>query len=221
LSFNGIQTPSHQIFHNVEDIPNSKLLDEFPLIVKPSREDASVGIENSSVVYTIDALKKQISKIIREYKQPVLVEQFIEGRELNVAILGNEEPIVLPISEIDFSLLPKNFPKIVTYKAKWVEDSVEYKGTNGKCPADLPLKIQDNVKSIAMRAFSIMNCRDYARVDIRLTSNGTPYVLEINPNPDISIDSGFARSARTFGLEYPQMICKITEVALKRAKVVQ
>jgi D-alanine-D-alanine ligase len=144
------------------------------------------------------------------------VEEYIEGRELNVAIIGNERPTILPISEIDFSKLPPNYPKIVTYNAKWVEGTAEYLGTVGTCPAKLPPEVEERVRDISLQAYKLMEIRDYARVDIRLDASNTPYVLEVNPNPDISRDTGFARSARAAGMTFEDMIAKIIETALER-----
>jgi len=107
-------------------------------------------------------------------------------------------------------------PKIVTFKAKWVENSPEYIGTVGICPADLPEGVEEKVKKLALRAYKEMGCQDYARVDIRLTKDFKPYVLEVNPNPDISDGAGFSRSARAAGLEYADLIVRILEVALER-----
>jgi D-alanine-D-alanine ligase len=130
--------------------------------------------------------------------------------------LGNKRPIVLPVSEIDFSRLPEDLPKIVTYRAKWVQNSVEYAGTVGVCPAPLDAEVERSVKEVALKAYRIMGCRDYARIDLRLPKNNVPYVIEVNPNPDISDDAGFARSARTYGLTFEETITKIVDYALER-----
>jgi D-alanine-D-alanine ligase len=125
---------------------------------------------------------------------------------------------VLPISEIDFTKLPSGYPKIVTYNAKWVKDSPEFDGTVGTCPAQLDPAVEQQVREIALRAYQLMEIRDYARVDLRLDASNMPYVLEVNPNPDISCDAGFARSARTAGMEFDDMIAKIVETALERSR---
>ncbi|HTY36994.1 MAG TPA: ATP-grasp domain-containing protein, partial [Bacteroidota bacterium] len=186
------------------------------VIVKPSLEDASVGIDNGSIVDSFQALKKRVRFIFQNFDQPALVDEYIEGRELNVAIIGNRRPIVLPISEIDFSGLPDNLPHIVTYAAKWMEGTDEYKGTVGVCPAQLPADIERQAKDVALQAYRVMGCRDYARVDMRLDKNNNLYVIEVNPNPDISDDAGFARSARAYGFSFDEIINKIVEYALER-----
>lgn len=218
LTYHGIKTPKFQVFKFPEKIiPREDM--KYPLIVKPAREDASVGISDESVVYNMADMKKRVRYIFQEFEQPALVEEYIEGRELNVAIIGNRKPVVLPISEIDFSGLTKDMHKIVSYDAKWMHGTVAYEGTKGVCPAKLPPETEAKMKDIALRCFRIIGCRDYARVDFRLNkSNGEPYVLEVNPNPDISDDAGFARSARTFGLTFAETVGKIVESALERSQ---
>jgi D-alanine-D-alanine ligase len=215
LTANGIRTPQHQVFKMMDKITLKEGM-EFPLIVKPAREDASVGISEKSVVYSLAELRRQVRYIWGEFEQPALVEQFIDGRELNVAIVGNRKPLALPISEIDFSGLDAGMHKIVSYAAKWLNGTVEYEGTKGVCPAQLPAAIETELKQTALKCYELIGCRDYARVDFRLSPDGIPYVLEVNPNPDISDDAGFARSARAYGFTFPQIIGKIVESALER-----
>lgn len=218
LSIHGIPTARHTMYKSAEGVNLDDLSLRFPLIVKPSREDASIGIENSSVVQDIESLRQRIAFVVKTYNQPALVEEYIEGRELNIAIIGNDHPLVLPISEIDFSKLPSGYPKIVSYNAKWVEGTAEYVGTVGMCPARLPADVEHRVREIALRSYHLMEIRDYARVDIRLDASNQPFVLEVNPNPDISRDTGFARSARTAGWTFEEMIVKIVETALERSR---
>jgi D-alanine-D-alanine ligase len=218
LTAHGIRTPRSQVF-----LPTGKLTVDpgmkFPLFVKPAGEDASVGISDESVVYSPSELRKQIRYIFEEFQQPALVEQYIDGRELNVAILGNKPPVAMPISEIDFSGLTAGMHKIVSYEAKWMHGTVAYEGTRGICPAVLPAAVEARVRGIALRCFELIGCRDYARVDFRLSKDNVPYVLEVNPNPDISDDAGFARSARAHGLTFSETIGRIVEAALQRCQV--
>ncbi|MBI4534851.1 MAG: ATP-grasp domain-containing protein [Ignavibacteriae bacterium] len=217
LGFHGIRTPNFQVFHASDRIVLKEGLD-FPLIVKPSREDASVGIDDRSVVYNLIELRRRVRYIFQEFEQPALVEQYIDGREFNVGILGNKKPVVLPISEIDFSGLTDDMHKIVSYDAKWMHGTIAYDGTKGVCPAKIPSEQESMLKDIALQCYRIIGCRDYARVDFRLTTDGVPYVLEVNPNPDISDDAGFARSARVHGLAFHQIVGKIVEIALERCQ---
>jgi D-alanine-D-alanine ligase len=217
LSYHGIRTPKFQVFGLLDKVILQPEM-TFPVIVKPAREDASVGIEDKSVVYILNDLKKRVRFIHQEFDQPALVEQYIDGRELNAAVIGNSRPFVLPISEIDFSGLTDSMHKIVTYAAKWLQGTIEYDGTKGVCPAPLSPDVEALVKETALRCYQLLGCRDYARVDFRLTENGELYVLEVNPNPDISDDAGFARSARAYGFTFPQLVSKIVESALERSK---
>lgn len=215
LKANNIKIPNWRIYKT----PNALLYDseiEFPVIVKPSKEDASVGISEESVVYDDVQLKKRVEFMYETFNQPILVEEYIEGREINSAILGDKEKVALPLSEIDFSTLPEDLPKIVTYDGKWIKDSVYYSATIPVCPANLEEKKAQEIKEISLRVANIFNLRDYARVDLRLSKNGTPYVIEVNPNPDISKDAGFPRAAKAFGLEYDQMLDTIIKYALER-----
>ncbi len=215
LLLNGLPTPRFQLFKS----PVKISLDEsmrFPLIVKPSREDASIGIEPSSIVSNGNELRKRVRHIIEQFDQPALVEEYIDGRELNVGILGNRKPIVFPISEIDMSTLPKEYPRIITYNAKWMKGTAEYEHTKGVCPALLPPQLEADIKEMALYAYRLLGCRDYARIDFRLSKDHQPFILEINPNPDISDEAGFARSARAFGLSFDDLAGRIVECALER-----
>lgn len=191
---------------------------KYPVIIKPAFEDASVGIENSAIVTNSRELKNRIEYIINDFKQPALCEEFIDGRELNVAIFGDEKPTALPISEIDFSQMPEHLYNIVSYQAKWDPFHEAYHKTIPICPAKLPKKIEIQAKEIALRAFKIMGVRDYARVDMRLSNDNQLYVLEVNPNPDLTEGAGFMRSAQAAGYSYVRTLSKIIMFAYKRGK---
>ncbi|MCJ7761509.1 ATP-grasp domain-containing protein, partial [Candidatus Bathyarchaeota archaeon] len=208
----GISTPKYQVLSRFEDWSDGI---GYPLFVKPLSEDASLGITRESFVKDRTELRKQVEYIIECYRQPALVEKYIDGRELNIAILGNAEPLVLPISEIIFEFSDE--PKIVNYHAKWVKDSEEYKKTIPMCPVKLKAQVRIKVEWAALQSFATLHCRDYARIDIRLKGE-TPYVLEVNPNPDISPDAGFARSLKAAGIPYEEFIKQIICFALKRKR---
>jgi D-alanine-D-alanine ligase len=190
----------------------------YPLIAKPVFEDGSLGIDNYAYATNPQDLHWQVRRIHRLYRQPALAEEYIEGRELNVSIIGNEKLEVLPISEIDFSTLPSGLPRICGYAAKWLEESREYSHTQPLCPASLSPRIRKKVEDISLQTYRILDCRDYARVDIRLSPRGIPYVLEINANPDISLDAGMVRSAMTAGYSYNEFISRIVELAFARSR---
>ena len=190
---------------------------KYPLLVKPAYEDASVGIENESIVNNGEELRKRIEHVLTHFEQPALIEEFIEGRELNVAVMGDKRLKVLPISEIDFTAMPDHLHNIVSYQAKWDPYHESYHKTIPICPAPLPKKIEQKAKEIAFKAFKVMGCRDYARVDIRLAKDNKLYVLEVNPNPDITEGAGFMRSAEYSGMTYAQALKRIVRYALRRS----
>ena len=167
----GLPAPEYKIIYEPNGIPDGL---KFPLIVKPQFEDASVGIDHSSVVYDKQQLLKRINKIFKKLNQPVIIERYIDGREINVAVYEDDEIKVLPISEIIFENFPADIPKIVTYKAKWDKYSWEEKQTKGVCPAKLSKKTEKYIKEIVIKAFVACKCRDYARVDIRLNKSNKP-----------------------------------------------
>jgi D-alanine-D-alanine ligase len=199
--------------------PDTPIALPFPLIVKPTREDASVGISSASVVHDEVALAERVRHVLRNYRQPVLVEEYIEGREIYVSLLGRigERPQVFPFFEIDFSEMPPDRPKIVSFEGKWVEESIEYRGTRPIRCEGLPPALRARVADTALRAFEAMDLRDYARMDIRLPPDGTPYVIDVNPNCDLSdLAGGFSKAARAGGLSYKDVILRLVALASSR-----
>jgi len=212
LSKHQLPTPKYCLVKLGEHYPRLKEL-VYPLIVKPRWEDASQGISNESVVDNEKALLARIDYVHNTYHQGALVEEFILGREINAAIIGNGPHEVLPLSEIKFH--PDLAQPIVSYEGKWLEQSQQYKLTEPVCPAPLKMRSEMLLRDIALRAYKLLECRDYARVDFRLR-DGVPYILEVNANPDISPDAGLARSARAAKLSYPQLIARLLALASKR-----
>ncbi len=215
LTFHKISVPTYRVYNSPDEVVRKKI--GFPAIAKPIHEDASIGISNLSVVYDRDHLQTLLADMLKKFKQPILVEQFVDGREFNVAIVGNDEVVALPVSEIDFSTMPQGYQHIVSYEAKWMPDSVEYKSTVPICPAKISRRLEQKIQNTAIRAYQAMGCRDYARIDMRVDRTGNVFVLEVNPNPDLSPSgSGFARSASAFGWSYGQLINNIVQSAFKR-----
>ncbi len=212
LARHQLPTPKYQLVKLGEQSLRVRDL-TYPLIVKPRFEDASLGISNASVVENEAELRARIVYVHHTYRQGALVEEFIEGREINVAVIGNGPFEVLPLSEIRFH--PELVRPIVSYEGKWLEQSQGYRGTQPVCPASLRGRDAMLVRDTALRACKIMECRDYARVDIRLR-DGVPYILEVNANPDISADAGLARCAAVAGMSYPQLVRRIVEMAVQR-----
>lgn len=216
LNYHGVSTAKFQLFREMPD--EMSLNPKFPVIVKPAFEDASVGIENESIVRNKAALKERLEYVFKHFVQPALVEEFIEGREFNVAVLGDLRPKVLPISEIDFSKMPDHLHNIVSYQAKWDPQHESYHKTIPICPAKIPKKLEARIKETALKAFKIMGARDYSRVDIRVRNNEEIFVLEVNPNPDLTEGAGFMRSAHASGLSYGMALKKIIMLAYERGK---
>ncbi len=214
LNSQGILTPRYKIFDQGFKPMKGSV---FPIIVKPLHEDGSLGISRESVVYEDATLNKQVQYIIEKYHQPAIVEEYVEGRELNVGLLEtNGKVSVLPISEIDYSEFPEGVPKICGYEAKWVTESVEYQKSKPICPAPLEWVMQKRVEHLAIRVFNLFGCRDYARVDMRVDRDGKIYILEVNPNPDISPQSGMTRALKVRGMTYEEFVGRLLERALKR-----
>ena len=196
----GLKTPGFYVTdHEMEKTPI-----DFPLIVKPQHEDASIGIYHDSVVYDIEHLNEKIEYIREVLKQPSIVEQYIDGREFNVGILGNPGE-VLPIGEIDFEGLPQGHAKICSYEAKWHSGSIFDVGTKPYFP-ELPPKLKQSIITAAVKAYELFQCRDYARVDMRVDLKGVPYILEVNCNPDLTPGAGFFRAFSLNGRTYADLV---------------
>lgn len=189
------------------------------VIIKPVATDASEGIESSSVLGRLET--QRIEAIVRQlhtvFKQPVIIEKYIGNRELNVSVLQRGDQIeVLPLAEIDFSAFAAKKPRIVDYAAKWLPETFEFQNTPRLIPAPLDDALAETVRQMARRAWLAVGCSDYARVDLRLTDSGKPYVLEINTNPDISPTGGFAAALSAAGLTFPDFIAGVLENAVHR-----
>ncbi|MFC1947404.1 ATP-grasp domain-containing protein [Chloroflexota bacterium] len=212
LKNGGVATPDFQL---LTPATLSDFYLKFPCIIKPNSEDASHGITEDSVVHTFQEMETQIKKVSTQYRTgEALVEEYIDGREFNVTVTGNRMKKVLAISEIEFSL-PPELPSIITYAGKWEVESQYYKGTKPVCPAQITEKEKQKIIETTEKACTITRCRGYARVDMRMDKQGSIYVLEVNPNPDISPDSGAALQAKTIGMTYNEFIRSLVLLALE------
>ena len=217
LTAAGIPTPHGRVING--PVPKDLGL-KFPLIVKPAFDDASGGIDSGSVVHDRPALEARVAQLLGENRMAALVEEYVEGREIHCAILGDRP---LPLYEMEFKGgvddQGKQLPNIITYRAKWDPYSRDHHAVQGKCPVeDLPAPLAQKIEQVALAAYRALECRDYARVDMRVDAAGDVYVLEVNPNPDLAESCAFAASAAAQGLTYPKMICRIVELALARAR---
>jgi D-alanine-D-alanine ligase len=208
----GLPTPD---FFVVEKMPVPRSPIAWPVIVKPACHDASAGLDQESVVTSQARLVNRVEFILTQYGPPVLVEEFIPGRELNVALLETSELRVLPPAEIAFQKKSRSWP-ILTYAGKWNTTSQDFLETPARCPAEIPWRLRQRVEELARRAFLQVGCRDYARVDFRVRHNGKPYILEVNPNPDISACAGFARCLNADGIALEDFFIHVAQSALLR-----
>lgn len=211
LQRSGVPTPKFQVFER----PKGAFALEFPVIVKPSIEDASMGIDLCSVVTNMEDMFSRVAYIIDEYEQPAMVEQFVSGRELAVAMWGNKVIEILPIAEDDFSAIPDPLQHVLTYESKWKPESPFFNNIPSRIPAQLTRKEEQAIRKVAEATFRTVGLRDLGRVDIRF-DNRIPYVIDINELPDLSPDAGFWNQARAAGLSYPQMVERILTHAMKR-----
>lgn len=219
LSYYNIPTPRFTLVSELSELTNSSI--KFPIIVKPQHEGSSKGIYNSSIVHNFDELVEQVKFVHNNYNQPALIEEFLEGREFTVAILGNEKNLkILPIVEIKFDTLPKNVNPIYSYEAKWIWDNSNSPLDIFECPANISPDLKSKIEAVSAKAFTAMRCRDWCRIDIRLDSKGNPNIIELNPLPGIlpkpEDNSCFPKAARTAGLSYNQLIQEVLNLAIER-----
>lgn len=220
LTARGIPTPPYRFLADAASLadPDLDALD-YPWFVKLAHEDASVGITEENFVASPAALRKRARDMMEEFRQPILAERFIDGREINVTMLGNGASLaVLPLHEIDFAAMPSERPRIVSYAAKWEEDHVDYAGTKPVPLREATPALVAAVEAAARGAWTALGLRDYGRVDLRVDRAGQPWVIDVNPNCDISPDAGVARSAQVAGLSYPQLIDRIAHAAWTRVR---
>ena len=210
----GIPTPRFKLLRTPA-VPQRHGL-RYPIIVKPAQEDASQGVGPTSVVRDRRDLGTRVQEVYEKFKQPVMIEEFIEGREVHVSILGNAPPRALPVLEYDFSNLPAGHPSVITYDVKWNPLEPAYHCVVSRCPAQLRQTTERRTKRAALQAYLATGCRDYARIDLRISMDERPYVLEVNPNPDLTAGVSFMDSAEKAGLSFSETLRRIVELALAR-----
>ncbi len=190
---------------------------QFPLIVKPTSEDGSIGIDAGSVVRTIKEMMERVEHIQERFDSPVLVEEYVEGREIYAAVIGNDRPEALPIVELDLSKLPEGMPRIAGTEVKWERETEAYKRTKSAIATGLDEEVVRKLEETAVAAYRALELRDYGRIDMRLAADGKIFVIEANPNPWLSSQAEFAMAARESGRSYNGMIREIVDLATVRS----
>ncbi len=219
LSYHRVPTAPFAVVSSMEEFEDLRV--KFPSMVKPLHEGSSKGIYNSCLVRSIEELEREVRVVMETYRQPALVEEFLPGREFTVGILGNGSDIrVLPIVEIRFDSLPQGVNPIYSYEAKWVWDTTDKPLEIFECPASLAPELQREIEQLCARAYTVLRCRDWSRVDVRLDAKGAPHILEINPLPGIlpkpEDNSCLPKAARAAGLSYNALINTVLDIAMDR-----
>lgn len=218
----GIQTPLSVLLpasprSRSEDLAAVQAIG-YPLFLKLAESSGSIGVSYRSVVGTDEELLRQVDFLRQTYGEPILAERFIAGREIYVSLLGNAPQQIFPLQEIDFSKLPAGTPHIVTEDAKWQTSSADYHAVSSVAIGPIHPTVKARIEEMVRRAFALLEVRDYARCDVRLSENGTPYIIDMNGNCDLSEDAGYARAATLAGLSYEQLIEQIALTALQRTE---
>ena len=223
LSYHKIPNAKFLVANSLADLTDFNL--NFPVIVKPVSEGSGKGIFSTSFTENFNDLKREVERITSEYNQSALIEEFLSGREFTAAVLGNgSEAKVLPLVEINYKEFPDDFIPIYSYEAKWILDTKENPLNVFHCPADVPAKLDEEIKNTVLKTYNTLRCRDWSRIDLRLDANGVPNIIEINPLPGIlpnpEENSCYPKAARTAGLNYNDMINSVLFAAAKRHNLV-
>lgn len=213
----GIPTPGGREFKSIDEVTEAAWdAANFPAIIKPVSQHCSVAVTRDAVVHTLDQLRERVHYVVDQVKESALAERFIAGREINVGIWGNGRPRVLPLREIDFSQIADPLHQMVTWDSKWVPESPEWNAMPVITQPRVSDELRARVEDIALRTYRAFECRDYARVDLRIDANEQPYVVDVNPNPDITPDGGFAGACNAAGYTYGEAISNIVSMAVAR-----
>jgi len=218
LVHHGIPTPDFQVVDGPAHIRRSL---ELPVIVKPLHEGSSKGISTRSLCKTWDEVEAEVARLVERYSEPAIIERFLTGREFTVAILGNDgDGRTLPVVELDFGVLPSGAPPLYGFEAKWIWDGPHSPLELYQCPARCTPQLQSRIEEIAMAAFKVLRCRDWARIDIRCDESDNPYILEVNPLPGVLPDpdnnSCYPKAARAAGLSFDEVILAVLRAAATR-----
>ena len=213
LHYHGIHVPNFVVIPRGQRIGRPKQL-KFPILVKPVKEEASYGISRASFVETDESFRERIGFIHEKYKSDAIAEEYIEGRELYLSIMGNVKLTVFPMRELIFREVPPNEPRIATYKAKWDEKYRKRWGLEGRFAENLDPALVSEIEKTCKEIYRLLTVDGYARIDLRLSADNKPYFIEANPNPHLAFDEDFAESAAKAGIKYPQLIEKIIRLGM-------
>ena len=212
-----ISTPGGREFKSVDEVTAENWdAANFPAIVKPVSQHCSVAVTRDAVVHSIEQLRERVAYVVEVVKEPALAERFIAGREINVGIWGNGRPRMLPLREIDFSAIPDPLHQMVTWDSKCVPDSPEWNAMPVIVQPAVSHDLRKRIEDVALRTYRAFDCRDYARVDLRIDAHEQPYVVDVNPNPDITPEGGFAGACLAAGYSYGAAISNIVSMAVTR-----
>ena len=213
----GIPTPPGREFKSADEV-TADTWDEtwFPAIIKPVSQHCSVAVTRDAVVHTLEQLRERIAYVVETVKESALAESFIAGREINVGVWGNGRPRVLPLREIDFSAIKNPLHQMVTWDSKWVPDSPEWNSMPVNMQPTVSDALRARIEEVSMKTYRMFECRDYARVDLRIDANEQPFVVDVNPNPDITHEGGFAGACLAAGYSYGEAISNIVSMAVAR-----
>jgi D-alanine-D-alanine ligase len=219
LSYHQIPNPAFHVISSLEELKRCSI--EFPSVVKPLHEGSSKGILNASIVRSNDDLRTQVERVLNDYEEPALVEKFLPGREFTVAMFGNGSSLqAFPIVEIRLDKLPPGVNPLYSYEAKWVWDQSDHPVEMYDCPAKIDSDLERRIKETCIKVFTVLRCRDWCRIDIRLDENGIPNIVELNPLPGILPNpddhSSYPMAARAAGFSYNAMLNAVLDTAIRR-----
>jgi D-alanine-D-alanine ligase len=217
LGHHGIPTPNFVVIPRGQRIGGPRKL-RFPILVKPVKEEASYGISRASFVQNEEQFRERIAFIHEKHNADAITEEYIDGRELYVSLMGNARLTVFPIRELVFREVPSNEPKIATYKAKWDEEYRKRWGLDGRFAEDLEPDLVAQIVQTCKDIYRLLTIDGYARIDLRLTADNKIYFIEANPNPHLAADEDFAQSAAKAGLKYPQLIQAIIRLGMSPSR---
>ena len=214
LSYHRIATPRFAVFHRGKVIrPQPRL--KYPLLVKSVIEESSLGITRDSIVYSDAQLVERVLRVHEDLDTDALVEEFVEGREFYVGVIGNHRLQTFPVWELLFRNLPEHIPNIATARVKWDLDYQKELGVTTQAVTDLPAATMARIARLCKRIYRVLYLSGYARIDLRVTASGQVYVLEANPNPDLSYGEDFAESANTKGISYEKLMTRIMNLGMR------